>query len=434
MAIVLRPPRLVLLLLRALWVLGAVGLPPGLHAEPPAPPAKESDPVSPGDAPSLNRLLAVPGWIDLDLNLQAQPLGNPSGGTAQKGVWMQQLTLGATLSSGLSQPVDQWREADHWQTNLQLMLFSGDPQLNAAIGATYPLQSTAHPSGLWLTEASLERRAGRGELAVKAGVFSLNPGFVSTPVLDQYVHSALNDTLNFSMEGLPINPYIAPGVELHWKPGGAGRYGEWRYAAFWIDAEQDLASLFGVNPDQGRSRGQLQILQWSTTKLPGAKAVDVPIDHKGQSIDRQLPPPQLQLGGGYLDNRTSGNTDSALYSTLTLAPPLPLGLDNRLWLAVNSATSGDTNPVPLFLAGGWLSQGLLPGRPLDVLALGYGRSSFNSQLNPGLRAEAVLELNYTVTLNANLSLQPVLQWVINPGGTGQVNDILAAGLQLQLQF
>ena len=113
---------------------------------------------------------------------------------------------------------------------------------------------------------------------------------------------------------------------------------------------------------------------------------------------------------------------------------LPLGLDNRFWLGVNTAVSGDTNPVPLFLAGGWLGQGLVPGRPLDVLALGYGRSSFNSQLEPGLTAEAVLELNYSFNLTANLSLQPVLQWVLNPGGSGQVDDILAAGLQLQLQF
>ena len=47
---------------------------------------------------------------------------------------------------------------------------------------------------------------------MKAGVFSLNPGFVSTPVLDQYVHSALNDTLNSEIDGVPINPYVAPGL------------------------------------------------------------------------------------------------------------------------------------------------------------------------------------------------------------------------------
>ena len=140
------------------------------------------------------------------------------------------------------------------------------------------------------------------------------------------------------------------------------------------------------------------------------------------------------LGVGYLASGRLGDSNGALYGTVTLAAPQPLGLDNRFWLGVNTAVSGDTNLVPLFLAGGWLGQGLVPGRPLDVLALGCGRSSFNSQLNPGLTAEAVLELNYSFNLTANLSLQPVLQWVLNPGGSGQVDDILAAGLQLQLQF
>jgi len=64
---VLRPSGLLIPLLRVLLVLGAGGLTPAVQAE--------------SDPPSLNRLLNVPGWIDLNLNLQAQPLGNPSGGT-----------------------------------------------------------------------------------------------------------------------------------------------------------------------------------------------------------------------------------------------------------------------------------------------------------------------------------------------------------------
>ncbi|MCP9911445.1 hypothetical protein KBZ15_16250, partial [Cyanobium sp. BA20m-p-22] len=112
----LRPSGLLIPLLRFLLVLGAGGLTPAVQAE--------------SDPPSLNRLLNVPGWIDLDLNLQAQPLANPSGGTEQSASWMQQLTLGAAFSSGLAKPADQWHEGDHWRANLQLMLFSGDPQVN----------------------------------------------------------------------------------------------------------------------------------------------------------------------------------------------------------------------------------------------------------------------------------------------------------------
>lgn len=139
---------------------------------------------------------------------------------------MQQLTLGATLSSGLAKEPQQWSEADHWRTNLQLMFFSGDANYAESLGATFPLQSTAHPTGLWLTEASVERQPGQNGIGIKAGVFSLNPGFVSAPMLEAYVHSALNDTLNHSVEGLPINPFAAPGLQLSWRLELTGRWGE----------------------------------------------------------------------------------------------------------------------------------------------------------------------------------------------------------------
>jgi carbohydrate-selective porin OprB len=45
----------------------------------------------------------------------------------------------------------------------------------------------------------------------------------------------------------------------------------------------------------------------------------------------------------------------------------------------------------------------------------------------------VLELNYSWLVNANLSLQPVLQLILNPDGSN-AEPILAAGIGLQLQF
>jgi porin len=313
------------------------------------------------------------------------------------------------------------------------MLFSGDPDYGQSIGAGFPLQSTAHPTGLWLTEASLERQMGQGNLGVKLGIFSLNPGFVSAPALDAYVNSALNDTLNLNVSGLPINPYAAPGLELRWRPDPAGRWGEWRYGAFLLDPMNNLASLFGVQPDQPRLNGHTQLVQWSFNRLPGVEALQHPISHGAERIPRQLPPPLLQVASGYLDNRTSGHVDGATAATLTLAAPLPLGLDNRLWLGMSAGFDWTTNPVPLFLGGGWLSQGVLPGRPLDVLALGVGSSRFSPSLNPDQSSETVLELNYSWQLNGNVSLQPVLQLILNPDGRDRP-PILATGLGLEWQF
>ena len=76
---------------------------------------------------------------------------------------------------------------------------------------------------------------------------------------------------------------------------------------------------------------------------------------------------------------------------------------------------------------------MLPRRPLDVLALGIGDSRFSPSLNPDQSHETVVELNYSWVVSGNLSLQPVLQLILNPDGRGGA-PLLATGLALQCTF
>ena len=392
--------------------------------------------------PTLNSLLKSPQWLDLGLNIQSDGLGNPRGGTKQTANWIQQTTLDASFSTGFGKEVALWKEADHWKGHVELTLFSGKAGYGQSIGGAFPLTASDHPIGLWLTEASVTRSAGMGQVDFKAGVFSLNPGFIEAPVLNAYISSSLNNTLNLNVTGYAINPFVAPGIELHWRPGSTGQvnsgdlgpYGEWRYGAFLLNPQNALASLFGVNPEQAQINGSMQLVQWSFDRLPGAKRLQEPIRVGQQSIARQLPPPLLQIGGGYQKDQTTNSITPGVASTLTLAIPTPLGIDNRLWLGLSRTGESSNNPSPLFVGAGWLSQGVIPGRPLDVLALGLGRSSFNNEVTAGLSPESLLELNYSAVINKTLTLQPFLQWVLNPGGTGTTPNILALGLQLQLQF
>jgi porin len=49
--------------------------------------------------------------------------------------------------------------------------------------------------------------------------------------------------------------------------------------------------------------------------------------------------------------------------------------------------------------------------------------------------EAVIELTYRVALlNSALYLQPDLQYIIRPGGTGRLPDALALGAQVAVNF
>ncbi|MFZ0406960.1 MAG: carbohydrate porin [Cyanobium sp.] len=403
-------------------------------------PAAPLVPLAPDQAwPTLNGLLNLPPWLNLALNVQSDGFFNPVGGQVAARNWIQQTTVDASVSSGFGKDQSRWREADHWLLHGELTAISGVAGYGQRIGAIFPLTALDHPTGFWITEVSLQRLGGSQGVDVKAGLLPLNPAFVQAPVFNAYLNSVFNNTLNLNQPGLPINPYLAPGLELHWRPaardpalpGDAGALGEWHYGAYLLNPTTQLAGLLGVIPDQPPLRGHSQLLQWSFARLPGARRLAAPIRHRGEALTRLLPPPLLQIGGGYLTDEGRGAILPLGFSSLTLAPALPIGLDNRLWLGLSAGNEAGGNPVTLYGSGGWLCQGFIPGRPFDVLALGYGRSRFNQPLLAGLRPQSLLELNYSVTLNSSLSLQPVLQWIQAPAGVG---SILALGLQLQLQF
>jgi len=84
-----------------------------------------------------------------------------------------------------------------------------------------------------------------------------------------------------------------------------------------------------------------------------------------------------------------------------------------------------------------LDPGLVPGRHADVAGLygAYGhfsadqRSAQRRAGQPGQVYEAVLELNYRITVLPWFYVQPDIQGIINPGAAHQFGDALVLGLQ-----
>lgn len=414
----------------------------------PAPP-----PADLPDWPSLNQLLGLPPWLSLQLQGTAAPIANPIGGLRSAAGWMQLIELDLSAGTGLALgqgqgSAERGSELNHWQADLRFDLYSGSSGYGVSIGSLIPPQTIDYPTGLWLSGASLTRRSPDGRLRLSAGLLSLDEDFVVAPAYDAYLFAAINNTLNLNILGLPISPFMAPGATIRWQ---TGRVGEWRLGAYWLDPEIQLASLFGVDTSLPRVSGTLQSVQWLYQSAASRSHYGAPIvTTGGLTINRQLPPPLLHLGA-FRSQVTagSGNTflfpqalpapgrtaiNRVMYGSLTLPARLPLGLDNRIWAAVQVGFDPSVNPTPVFLAGGWLCQGPSPQRPQDVLALGVARSGFSAPLLSDLNWQAVVELNYSLRLNANLSLQPLVQWILNPSGTGRVPGIITTGLQVTLNF
>lgn len=94
------------------------------------------------------------------------------------------------------------------------------------------------------------------------------------------------------------------------------------------------------------------------------------------------------------------------------------------------------------LSLGLVYQGLIPGRDQDTTGLMVTRGWVSSERNKARRAsdlasqhaETVLELNYKIVLGHGITLQPDIQYIIDPAGTGEISDALLVGAQVTVDF
>lgn len=101
------------------------------------------------------------------------------------------------------------------------------------------------------------------------------------------------------------------------------------------------------------------------------------------------------------------------------------------------------NVMPFYFHAGLVYKGLIPSRDADQLGIvfGYGNYSYYKILAENDRGtsvhqtyEAVLEFDYRLQLNKFAYLQPFLQYLIRPNGTGLVENATVLGLQMGVIF
>lgn len=124
------------------------------------------------------------------------------------------------------------------------------------------------------------------------------------------------------------------------------------------------------------------------------------------------------------------------------APGSDQGL--TVWSAAVFSPQQNIARLPLQINGGLAYKGLIPTRDEDYTTFGvvYGKFSRNYARNyqnttPGggyPQFEVVLEAGYKIQINKFMFLQPDIQYVINPGGTGDYGNALVLGAQMGVTF
>lgn len=233
----------------------------------------------------------------------------------------------------------------------------------------------------------------------------------------------------------PIFPLSAPGARVRWAPN---------------DDFSIIAMAF--SGDVGSPAANQNNVDWQFRGRNGMLSLVEMAYKTNQSDDAKGLPGTFKLGGYYdsksfADQLTSASHrgDYGLYAMadqLVYREPMankdddPRGLG--AFVRAGLAPQSDRNIVTFDFETGLNYTGLLPSRAKDITGLGF---AFTRMGDPYVRAndgtshhETILELTHLVVLGDHFSLQPDVQYIMNPGGVGGIRNALAAGLRFTLSY
>ena len=416
------------------------------------------------EAAHFGDMLGLPDWMAMSLSLVSQPMGNLTGSKQRTFSSIDMQAIDLSLSRGFSKDVADMAEFDRWSGRASIASYLGPPPyFSTEIGAAFPLQSLVDSPGInegfWLQGLWLQRDS--PELSLKFGNnLSLDP-LVASPAYNFYVNSTINSTLNLSLPGYPIAPSTSMGATASWRASDrlTLNYGAFQLSNQRAGNQVGLWKGWRFNVDQSDGLLQAFSLKWALNAKPqGPLLICMSPDDRGvvvqhetgcttpMRLQNKLPEPVLQIGamtGSWrfpqLNNpKRWENRANSLFTSATLPVPFGLGHGSRLWGTAALGTEPAINQVPFFIEGGWITQGVLPRRPLDAVVLGASRSSFSpyARSSSGQRQsyEGMLELGYILQLSQKLALQPGVQVIVNPEGTGKNETLVVPGMQVSFNW
>lgn len=373
----------------------------------------------------------------------AQPIVNPAGGTTSELSWLNGLWLQLEMGLGLNRSPDEWKEIDHWVFKLETAVVRGNSSYYEQVGAAYPLQSMTS-SGQWLSDLSIRREPGKSGIGLKAGIFSLNPGFMESDIFNYYVHSAINNTINNEVLAIPIAPLTSWGLQMDIHLPSANQSQKLRVGAFTVVPTNTFGQSIEPGSNPVNLHGAIGLIQWQRGLSNGQPNTNI---EGKNSIPDVLPEPGVMVGGYWSDTQLEqaphqhqtdlpDGINRGLYATSTIALPASVtgGLNSRAWAAGHYGFDWSNNPAPVSWSIGFLLQGIIPGRPYDVTGLAGGSTGFSPTINPGQTQESLIEINHQIHISSNLSLKPFAQLILSPSGFRSRQTILATGVQTSIQF
>lgn len=351
---------------------------------------------------------------------------NVSGGIHQDSDYAQDIYFGTELDL---ERLLGWKGTTFRLTGIDR---AGD-SIDENVGGIYSVMQLVGGQTYFLYGASLEKQWWDEQLSLKFGRITATDDFAGSPLYGFYLNNSIDGQIRaVLLDGVMTSyPFPVWGARVAYRPtpGFEAKVGAYQLTKNMFDPNKNGLDFAFRDSDGISVFTELDWLRDWNGK-PGHFAVGV------NSVSFHMP------------EFTSDETTDAFFRYYLQAdqqvyqesPGSEQGL--VLFLTLACSTQQQAALVPFQTSLGAIYKGLIPGRNEDRLIFGatYGRLSNDyADQQQGLgngnpTYEAPLELGYRVQVTRFAYIQPDIQYVIRPGGAGEIPDATVLGVQFGASF
>ncbi len=385
------------------------------------------------------RTVAEDRGLEVFGGYSAEVWGNTLGGAERGAVYTGLLDFGATLDL---EKAAGWKGASVSTTWLWL---SGRDASADLAGNFLTISNIAGFSTLRMLELWFEQEFLDGALSLRAGQLAADSEFVISDHAATFLNGTFGWPAFLSMNlpaGGPGYPMGTLGVRLAWHPT----------EAFTLQAAVFQGNVYDQNVNRHGFRWRLDGENGFLFLNEAQYRWNGPLPGQAKA--------GMWIQTGALADVLAESTNSGNYGWYFIA-------DQTLWREPEPLSDGKNKPkasvlapqglaaftrlafapqnrnfLGFYLDAGLTYRGLLPGRDNDTLGLAFAcaqlantaRENLDAEGANDASAEMVIELTYQAELTPWLTVQPDLQWIIQPGGTRNLPNALVIGGRATIAF
>jgi porin len=382
-------------------------------------------------------------WADAGVSIFAtygvNLAGNPVGGLEKDVTYVDDQSWGADFDLG--------KLAKLKGTAVRLSFNNRDGvNLSADMGALFAVQQLfgggERPR---LMELAISQDFFGGAFNIRAGRVMGAADFATNPLYCEYMNQALCGNLGNLGKNITFSfyPVASWGGRVKWTPND-----RFLVQAGVFEANPTLVDDNGFDWSTAGAIGTVTIGEvWFT---PGSRAGEMPGHYKFGGYYSSANAPDLYFdaeGRSFVESgqpplEHSGQSGVYFLADQVLTREAEAGNQGLTALGGVAVASEADNFMPVFFFVGLQYRGLIEGRPDDVAGFTVAQGQVSTSLANTQRiqgqipqnAETLFELNYAIHLTRWFVFEPNLQYILTPGGTGQIPNAFVLGLQTSLTF